>query len=132
MKKLPKLKNRKKLAWSLFSEWTRRKWADANGFITCISCGAKVHWKEANASHWRHGHSVKSFMMEENVNPSCVKCNLYLSGNLGEYTLWMLNKYGENTINAIRAAGREIYNPSRQELENLIIEYKTKLESLNV
>ena len=131
MKKLRKIKALKLEAWKTFSEWTRRKWADKNGIVQCISCPAKIHWKEANASHWKHGHSKKSFFMEENVNPSCVKCNLYMSGNLSEYTLWILNRYEENTVNAIRQASREIYKPSRQELENFIIAYKTKLELLN-
>lgn len=130
MKKLPKLKNRKKLAWSVASEWTRRKWADKNGYVTCITCGAKIHWKEANASHWKHGHSKKSFLMEENLNPSCVRCNMYLSGNLGEYTLWLINKYGHDTIDKIQKASKEIWKPSRQEIEDLIITYKTKLELL--
>lgn len=123
-KKLRKLSSLKKEAWRVFSENIRRKSADSDGLITCITCNSKVHWKNANASHFIHGHSKLTFMDDRNVHASCIRCNLYLSGNLVEYSNFMKNKYGWETVDALRELSKQIWKPSREELREIIERYK--------
>lgn len=122
-KKLRKISALKKQAWRVFSEWIRRREADKDGYLSCITCGTKVHWKDSNASHFLHGHSKPTFFEPRNVHGSCIRCNLYLSGNLIEYTRFMIDRYGLAVVDELRALSKQIYKPSRQDLEAIIEKY---------
>lgn len=123
----PKLKSMgslKKKAWRVFSEWVRKRGADYRGYNTCCTCGAKAHWKELHAGHFRHSHSKVTFINEYNVHPQCVKCNHFLSGNLIEYYSFMLKTYGESKVEDLRRLSKKTWKPSRLELEEIIKKYK--------
>lgn len=101
-KKKKKKVNWHKKAWDVFSRWIRNR---DNG--VCFTCGAFV-WNEElgtndirpmQAGHYRHG--VLDFD-EQNINCQCVRCNHWLSGNLGEYTLKLIDKYGIKAVNDLR------------------------------
>lgn len=122
-KKLKPISSLKKKVWRVFSEWVRKRDSDENGYITCCTCSARIHWKEANSSHFLHGHSKATFLDPRNVNASCIRCNLYLHGNLVEYAAFMKARYGWETIDALRELSKETWKPSRQDLEELIQKY---------
>lgn len=123
-KKLKSISSLKKKAWRLFSIWIRQRGMDENGINVCITCGVKVHWTKMNASHFIHGHSKPTFFDDRNVHGSCIRCNLYLSGNLIEYSNFMKNKYGWDTVDALRELSEQVWKPSRQELQDIIERYK--------
>lgn len=125
------LKGLKKKSWVLFSEWVRRRFADSVGIVSCITCGAKIHWKQANASHFIHGHGKPTFLDERNVHASCVRCNLYLSGNLVEYAAFMQKTYGWDTVDALRELSHQVVKFNREYYEGFIAMYADKLEELN-
>lgn len=127
----PSLKSLKAKAWKYFSEWVRRRYADKRGFVICVSCGAKTHWTTANSGHFLHGHSKPTFLDIRNVHVQCIRCNLYLSGNLVEYAAFMKNKYGWETIDALRELSHQVVKMDRSYYESIIEEYKGKLEGLN-
>ena len=112
MKPLEKQSQRwlKKKAWELFSKYIRER------DKVCFTCGAKTD----HAGHWRHGHTKVGFFNEKNVNGQCVKCNLYLSGNLGEYTLKMGKKYGLKKAEQMWKYFSKDHNWTRKELIEII------------
>ncbi len=89
--------NKKKLkekAWNVFSLWIR------NRDKKCVSCGIQF-WNEQLGEFGVKGlqgghfhHAVLDFD-EENINAQCSQCNHYKSGNLAKYSLYLLNKLGE-------------------------------------
>lgn len=82
----------RKRAWNEFSKFIRRR--DPQ----CVTCGAKT----TQAGHFIHGVTDLPVNFDErNINGQCAHCNLYLSGNLIKYTLYMLNKYGQETIDEL-------------------------------
>lgn len=81
----------RKKAWKEFSIFIRRREADFYGITECITCGFKAHWKEMNAGHYHHN---KLDYDEMNVNAQCPRCNKWLSGNLGNYAMYLIDKYG--------------------------------------
>ena len=113
----------KKLAWGEFSKYIRMKDADSNGLAECITCGAKNHWKEMNAGHFRHG---KLDFDEKNINVQCVRCNKWLSGNLGQYAIKIVKKYGVEAVDDLnQRADRAVYEKlSRLDLEAIFLKYK--------
>lgn len=130
-KKLRKLSALKREAWQTFSEFIRRREADQEGIISCITCSAKIHWKNANASHYLHGHSKPTFFDPRNVHGSCIRCNLYLSGNLIEYSVFMKNRYGWETIDALRELSHQVVKFNRDYYQEIIDKYKDEIRHLD-
>ena len=129
-KKLRKMSALKKDAWKVFSELVRREVADQFGMNRCVTCLQRVFWKELHAGHFIHGHSKATFMDERNVHPQCRRCNHFLSGNLLEYVEYMRKRYGQETIDELKELSHKIWNPTRQQLEDLKVKYESKLKDL--
>lgn len=127
-KKLKSISSIKKKLWKLFSTYIRQRGMNDRGLNRCISCGEVGHWTTGNAGHFYHGHSKLTFMDERNVHYQCVRCNLYLSGNLIPYSEFMRKEYGPDIIEVLRESHNRIWKPSRQELANLIEYYKSKVK----
>lgn len=123
-KKLQSIKNLKKSIWSLFSEWVRR-----NEKGICWTCGDKKHWKEMQAGHYIHN---KLDFDPINVHCQCVRCNHFLSGNLGVYGEKMIKTYGQDVIDDLRRRSNVIFKPSRQELEEIKNHWKDELKILEL
>ena len=84
--------------WKLMSEYVRLKGADQFGFNTCYTCGAKKHYKELHAGHYKHD---KLDFDERNLKPQCVKCNKYYSGRLDVYCEKLTREYGIDWVNQL-------------------------------
>jgi hypothetical protein len=84
---LPKLK---RILWKLISERVRKEEPK------CVSCGGK---------NQQAGHYIKKSIcnlefqyLRQNIHSQCIRCNVFLHGNLIEYRKWMVNKYGEAVV----------------------------------
>ena len=118
----------KKTAWKLMSEYTRRKVCDWREIGRCITCGTSIHWKEANAGHFIHRDCLDFDF--RNINFQCVRCNKYLGGNLVNYTLWMLDKYGKKTVEELKKISNQPRYFTVRELKEIIEDLKQKLLEL--
>lgn len=113
-------KTLKAKAWKLISEYVRKQGADFNGFVSCYTCGIQKHWKELHCSHYIHN---KLDFDLRNLKPCCQKCNTYLSGNLGEYTLRLVRENGLEWVEQLKSDANLItYN--NDHLETIIQVYK--------
>ena len=100
-------------AWALFSVYIRRR--DKN---VCFTCGGFA----THAGHFIHKDALD--FDELNVHAQCVRCNLYLSGNLADYTIKMIDKYGRGKVDKLLARRHEIHHWTVGELEEIIERYK--------
>lgn len=112
------LKIAKDRAWSAFSRWVRIK---SGG--KCFTCENFQPWKEMNASHFIHG---KLDFDEMNINACCVRCNKWLSGNLGEYAIRLIKKYGLKAVDDLKLRASRAVVEKRTVEEYLEIERKYK------
>ena len=119
---LPKLL---KKAQTVFNAHIRERDKD----LGCISCGAEVQ----QAGHYfsQGQHSALRFGLPHtlaylNTNGQCIKCNMYLSGNLIRYRQGLVNKYGEDIVLRLEteADNNRSKKWSRDELEIIIETYK--------
>jgi hypothetical protein len=84
-----------------------------------------------NAGHYIHG--VLDFD-EINLNCQDTRCNKWLSGNLANYTMFLVKKYGLKKVEELHERARQAkkgHKYSREELENIKIETKRKLKALD-
>lgn len=112
---LPKLIKKAQIA---FNAYIRNRDKDKG----CISCGGDVD----HAGHYFSAGQYSALRFDEtNVHGQCVGCNTYKHGNLIEYGLGIVQRYGEayhmELLNKSR--GERLKKWSCEELEWIIINY---------
>lgn len=127
LKKLRLSKLREK-AFKYLSIYKRQLGMDGNGYNKCITCGVKSHWKQLQGSHFIHGHSKSTYLEPTNVHPACVRCNLYLSGNLVSYGLFMNRAYGIEEVQRLWNLSHKVVKFDRSYYEGIILLYKGKVK----
>lgn len=130
MRRKPSRRILKARAWKLFSEYVRRKDADAGGTERCYTCGKLAHWKELHAGHALPGRHNAVLFDEEIVKPQCPVCNIWKGGNYPIFTTKLIKEKGMEWWEGKLNASRGIVKMGRADMEGLIESYKAKLESL--
>lgn len=124
MAKLTPLPKLLKKAQDKFNAHIRERDKD----LGCISCGGEVQQAGHYFSQGQHSalrfalpHEVAYF----NTNGQCIRCNMYLSGNLIKYRQGLVKRYGEEFVLRLETeAEQKTKKWSRNELEIIIETYK--------
>jgi 5-methylcytosine-specific restriction endonuclease McrA len=93
---------------------------------TCATCG-KQSPEQAQCGHYVSRANMNTRWDEINCNCQCVGCNVFKSGNMDEYALFMVSKYGENILKELKEKKNTIRQWTIKELQEKIAEYKIKL-----
>lgn len=120
----------KKAAWGWLSLWIRRKAADENGYVKCVTCGAMKHWKEIHAGHFipkKRGLSV--YFVEKNIHPQCVSCNMWNGGMLIEYTRFMELTYGKDCVDRLLELSKTKKPMRLADYEEIETEYRDRCKA---
>jgi hypothetical protein len=129
-----KLSVLKKKAWAEFSRYIRLKYSTADGYCRCVTCGAIMHWKSAQASHFVPGRSNAILFDERGVYPACYACNVCKHGNIHNYMIFLERRLGVDVARALRdELLQNAKNPLKRTAEDLIQireEYKKKADEL--
>ena len=119
-----------KIFWKIFSEYSRRKFADRNGYVACCSCGRIAHWKSMDGGHYisKGGHLAVKYD-DMNVHAQCGRCNLQEGSSVG-YREFLVKKYGEKAVQSLEDRRKYPAGFTRDGLLIRIEEYKKKLSEL--
>jgi hypothetical protein len=129
--KKPTLKSLKKKAWKTVSEYVRKREADEGGFVHCYTCRAPIHWKlEAQAGHAIGGRTNSVLFDDTIIRPQCVSCNVFRRGNYPIFAAKLIRENGLGWFEKKLAGAREVVKLTRSDLEDIIENYKKKLEVL--
>jgi len=117
-----------KIAQQVFNKYIRLR----DKGLKCISCGKDIKENEVvHASHYKPaGTCWATRFNEDNVHVSCVKCNNFLSGNLSEYRIRLVNKIGLERVEEIERLSVDTKKFTIDELKEIINEYKKKIKEL--
>ena len=124
------LRGLKTKLWKLFSEYVRRKYADAQGYAQCYTSGVKVHWKELQCGHAIGGRHNAVLFDEEICRPQTVAENVFLRGNYPVFTTKLIKENGMEWWEKKLEGSRQVRKYTHQELEEMIQNYKQKLKDL--
>lgn len=116
---------------AVFSKFIRLRDAP-NGYGTCCSCGNPTLYGNGDAGHFINRKHFPTRWHEENVHFQCRSCNRFDEGNAAGYALFMLEKYGKDKVEYLRALSREPSKFTAIEIELLIQDYKKKTKELDV
>ena len=93
----------------------------------CYVCDADCELNQLQAGHFQHN---KLDFDEDNLNAECVRCNLYLSGNLGLYAIKLIKDKGQEFVDDLILRSHQQQKFSRQQLEDTIKVYKQRIINL--
>ena len=114
-----------KLAQQVFNKFIRLR---DKGQV-CISCQKKP--LKENAGHFFNANNHYNVRFDErNVHLQCEHCNTYLSANLIEYQRNLIHKIGIESYNELEADARKTRKFTKDELNEIITEYKQKVKQL--
>ena len=119
-KKTKSVQKLKKDAWTVFSKWIRKR-----DNYTCFTCGKNLEGSPAlHAGHYISRRHNATMFDERNVNAQCMYCNMWDYGNMGNYTINLIKKYGAGIIGELTKKSRETHQFTAKELEEIIEKYK--------
>lgn len=117
MKKRKSVKQLKKQLDTLFSRYIVKR---DKGI--CITCGG-----EGNQAGHYFSRSYTYLRYDPwNVNAQCVSCNVFKHGNIGVYTIRLIEKYGVDVLGKLQATYHLEKRFTPKELEDLIQKYGSR------
>ena len=102
----------------------RLKAADENGYVSCVCCGKTEPWQDMQGGHFISRVYTAHKILEENIHPSCQRCNGPLRGNMIPYTIWMIENYGLPFIEELEATKHHTKKYGRPEIMGIIEDMK--------
>ncbi|QXI03658.1 recombination protein NinG [Pseudomonas tensinigenes] len=112
-------------AQATFNEWVRLRDAD----LPCISCG-RHHEGQYHAGHYRSVGANPELRFEPlNVWKQCAPCNTYLSGNLVNYRISLLQGIGAEKVEWLEGP-HEPRKYTVEEIRTIKAEYRAKAREL--
>ena len=124
------LRTRQKALDSIFSEWVRRSAANEHGLVSCVTCGRKMYWLDAEAGHWvKRQHKLVTWD-ERNVHVQCTRCNKWRGGAEEDHEAYIVAKYGREVADELEQARGRVFKVNKDWVEERIAYYKQKLTEL--
>lgn len=114
----------------VFSQYIRRRNANLDGFVECVTCGNVRHWKQMQAGHFMSRRKYSTRWDEMNVQVQDDACNRWRQGEQYKFALWLDENYGEGTADKLVLKSNQQVKYSTEELEEMIEDYKAKLAEL--
>ena len=126
----------KEKAWRIFSKYIRLKYADRNGYVKCVTCGKRDHYKNLHAGHFIDGRNNSILFNERLVFPQCFHCNSKLmgclAGNKVSYTLFMLKRYSKKQIEEFESMKFQTKKMGISDFKDIEEKYLDKLVGLDM
>ncbi len=120
----------KKRLDTIFSEFIRRRDANSEGFIRCISCGKVVHWGDSDCGHYINRRHNSTRYDEQNCNAQCRSCNRFDEGNIQGYRRGLIKKIGEKATDMLEVKKHNVCKMGQSEINLLADVYRKKLKEI--
>ncbi|QDP49454.1 MAG: putative protein ninG [Prokaryotic dsDNA virus sp.] len=130
-KKLTRKKVIQKLD-KVFSQYTRAKYMDDNGYIECYTCRIKFPFNKIQAGHFMSRKSYSTRWEEMNVMPQCIGCNMFKQGKQYEFGKRLDADFGDGTADEMLILSKKTKKFTTFELEEMIDSYLEKLNNLQL
>jgi len=120
----------KKKAWTLFSQYIRRKYSDKEGNSQCFTCGRVAPWKELQCGHGIGGRGNFVLFLEEVCRPQCYGCNVGRGGNYEVFIPKLIDFYTKEQYEKWVIESRKPLKLRKGDYVDLIAELQDKLDGL--
>ena len=110
------------------SIYTRRRYADWRGFVTCFTCPKYAPWQEFDAGHFKHG---RLDFDKRAINQQCTGCNRFWHGRLDVYAQNLVKQYGPTILNELDRAAQQEKPRTVTDYERIIQELTNDIATLD-
>lgn len=108
----------------------RMTYSDSNGQCQCYTCPTKNHFSLMQAGHYvGRANTQLRFDLKYNIRPQCKICNEAKHGNLDIFTE-RLEQEEKGITEQLKQIAREPYKWTREELKMLLIDFRTRLRTI--
>lgn len=114
---------------AVFSKYIRRKHADQNGLVQCFTCPVKLPIAEIQNGHFIHRTDLATRFLEDNCRPQCPNCNRIHNEDSSIFAI-KLEQQNKGITEWLLQQSRTVCKPTRDDLKQLLIEYRYKLKVL--
>lgn len=125
----PRTKAMKK-ADAAFSKFIRMRDADANGIVSCVTCGRRRHWREVDCGHFITRAKQSTRYDERNCHAQCKGCNRFQGGKFLEHEAAIERIHGKGTADELKRKAMMECSRSAADFDYLAMEYKMKLDDI--
>lgn len=108
-----------------FSKYIRLLYADEKGMVECFTSGKKIKWTQIQCGHFISRKHFATRWMPQNCRPQSEYDNCHLHGNI-EVFRRKLEEEKPGICDWLEEQAREVVKPTRDELKQLVIEYRNK------
>lgn len=112
---------------AVFSRYMRVKYSNSKGVCKCFTCGSEKRYQDMQNGHFVSRANLATRWLEDNCRPQCIGCNCIANGRIDVFAA-NLEKEKRGIVEYLQEQGREVYRPTRNELKELLIEYRHKLQ----
>lgn len=123
----------KDVADRLFSIWIRRKDADKKGWVKCITCPDKKHWKRMTCGHFMKRRHTATRYLDQACKPQCFDCQRLVEENplmQEKFRDELIKLHGIKVVEEIEALKNTELKMSRDDYKELCAELKLKIDAL--
>ena len=113
----------------VFSQYIRYKYADKYGVVECFICEKKMPIFSAQNGHYISRSNYGLRFMSDNCRPNCPTCNAKHEEDMMPFKN-KLESEKKGITEWLEEQARQVYKPTRDELKQLLIEYRYKLNDL--
>lgn len=133
MRQLEKISKLTNTAATKLQMLVRMKYADDNGYVSCVTCGAVNHYKEMHGGHFIPRTFHIHMLLEDNIHPQCVRCNAFRGESAKvPYTLFMIDTYGREFVEELENTKHRPIKRDRVELEDFIKATKERIKQQEI
>lgn len=133
-KKKPTTGRLKERAWKEFSRYIRLRDCIATTgtteYGTCVACQKRYAFKELQAGHWIPGRTGSVLFNEDLVHAQCMRCNVWLHGNLSAYAMYMYSKYTKKQMAEFELLRAQVLPLKKHDYIEIAEKYKYKADRL--
>lgn len=113
---------------AIFSKYIRQKYSE-KGMVKCFTCPKVLPISEIQNGHYTARGNLGTRFLEYNCRPQCPTCNANHEENTEPFRI-ALEKEKKGITEYLEEQARLIAKPTRDELKQLLIEYRYKLKQL--
>lgn len=113
----------------VFSQYIRHKYADSKGIVECYTCSKKAPISEMSNGHYTSRSNYGLRFMEDNCRVQCYACNSKHETDITPFKT-ALEKEKQGITEWLELQARQVYKPTREELKQLLAEYRYKLNDV--
>lgn len=120
----------KKRLDSAFSRYIRLKYADADGFVECYTCGIRKEWKKMQCGHFVSRQYLSLRWDENNCRPQDVGCNIWGNGKFLDFEERLKKELGAEVVEKLKQRRHDIVKRDYSWYNEQIQCYEKKVSQL--